>query len=134
MSSNGQPVVQGAAKVRQDRHARPPFGTLSAGCHRGGFYGRSGTKAVISRRFDAGTSPVVGWPRPRPRQLILRNSQGSVFLTAAKKPPKSRKRKMSILLAIVLFAGVLLALDLLTAPKYSDRARTHNLKESRRAA
>ena len=41
---------------------------------------------------------------------------------------------MSILLAVVLFAAVLLALDLLTAPKYSDTARTHNLKESRRAA
>jgi len=41
---------------------------------------------------------------------------------------------MSILLAVVLFVAVLLALDLWTAPKYPDSARTTNLKESRRAA
>jgi hypothetical protein len=41
---------------------------------------------------------------------------------------------MSIVLAVVLFAAVLLALDLMTAPKYSEPARTANLKESQRAA
>ena len=41
---------------------------------------------------------------------------------------------MNILLAVFLFCAVLLALDLLTAPKYLDRAPRATLKESRRAA
>jgi hypothetical protein len=41
---------------------------------------------------------------------------------------------MEIVLAIVLLSAVLLALDLLTAPKPSESAPRANLKESRRAA
>ena len=50
-----------------------------------------------------------------------------------KKPPIAKAKEMSILLAGVLFAAVLLALDLMTAPKYSESARTANLKEGRLA-
>jgi hypothetical protein len=41
---------------------------------------------------------------------------------------------MNILFAALLFGVALLALDLLTAPKYSDRSPRASLKESRRAA
>jgi hypothetical protein len=41
---------------------------------------------------------------------------------------------MNILLAAFLFSVVLLALDLLTAPKHRDSTPGTNLKESRRAA
>ena len=48
--------------------------------------------------------------------------------------PKLAREFMNILLAVFLFGVVLLALDLLTAPKYTDRAPRPSLKESRRAA
>ncbi len=77
----------------------------------------------------------VTWQPPGATNLAENGKADNLYLSAPRNlslPPSRTRLTMSLLLAFIATAAVLLALDLLTAPKHRETSSA--LKDGRRAA